>query len=138
MLNSLFNFLINKSALALALLLVLVVALLSQIPHFSLDASSDSLALEGDNNLALYEQTQKTFQTSSPLIISYTTDDGVLDSQQIDYLRTLRDNILALESVTSVSSILDVPLFQSPPLSLLELIGPATVSYTHLTLPTKA
>ena len=125
MLNSLFNFLINKSALALALLLVLVVALLSQIPHFSLDASSDSLALEGDNNLALYEQTQKTFQTSSPLIISYTTDDGVLDSQQIDYLRTLRDNILALESVTSVSSILDVPLFQSPPLSLLELTGPA-------------
>ena len=125
MLNSLFNFLINKSALALALLLVLVVALLSQIPHFSLDASSDSLALEGDNNLALYEQTQKTFQTSSPLIISYTTDDGVLDSQQIDYLRTLRDNILALESVTSVSSILDVPLFQSPPLSLVELTGAA-------------
>ncbi len=123
MLNSIFNFLINKSALALALLLVLVGALLSQIPHFSLDASSDSLALEGDNNLALYEQTQETFQSSNSLIISYTTEDGVLDSQQIHYLRTLRDDILALESVTAVSSILDVPLFQSPPLSLVELTG---------------
>lgn len=126
MLNSLFNFLIKKSALALALLLILIGAILYQIPHFSLDASSDSLALEGDNNLALFEKTQETFQTSnSSLIISYTTEDGVLDPQQIQYLRSLRDDILALERVTSVTSILDVPLFQSPPLSLIELTGDA-------------
>ena len=125
MLNSLFNFLIKRSALALALLLIVVGTLLSQIPHFSLDASSDSLALEGDNNLALFEKTQETFQISSSLIISYTTEDGVLDPQQIEYLRALRDDLLALERVESVTSILDVPLFQSPPLSLIELTGDA-------------
>ena len=125
MLNSFFNFLIKKSSLALALLLVLVGLLLSQIPNFSLDASSDSLALEGDNNLALYEQTQKTFNTNSSLIISYTTKDGVLAPQQIKRIRALRDDILALNRVQSVTSILDVPLFQSPPLSLIELTGDA-------------
>ena len=125
MLNSLFNFLIKRSALALVLLLIVVGSLLSQIPHFSLDASSDSLALEGDNNLALFEKTQETFHTSSSLIISYTTEDGVLDPQQIEYLRALRDDLLALERVESVTSILDVPLFQSPPLSLIELTGDA-------------
>ena len=125
MLNSFFNFLIKKSSLALALLLVLVGLLLSQIPNFSLDASSDSLALEGDNNLALYEQTQKTFNTNSSLIISYTTKDGVLAPQQIERIRALRDDILALNRVQSVTSILDVPLFQSPPLSLIELTGDA-------------
>jgi len=125
-LNSLFNFLIKKSVLALALLLLLIGALLYQIPHFSLDASSDSLALEGDDNLALFEKTQETFQTSnSSLIISYTTEEGVLDSKQIEYLRSLRDDLLALERVSSVTSILDVPLFQSPPLSLMELTGGA-------------
>ena len=126
MLNSLFNFLIKKSVLALALLLLLIGALLYQIPHFSLDASSDSLALEGDDNLALSEKTQETFQTSnSSLVISYTTEEGVLDSKQIEYLRSLRDDLLALERVSSVTSILDVPLFQSPPLSLMELTGGA-------------
>lgn len=126
MLNSLFNFLIKKSVLALALLLLLIGALLYQIPHFSLDASSDSLALEGDDNLALFEKTQETFQTSnSSLVISYTTEEGVLDSKQIEYLRSLRDDLLALERVSSVTSILDVPLFQSPPLSLMELTGGA-------------
>jgi len=125
-LNSLFNFLIKKSVLALALLLLLIGALLYQIPHFSLDASSDSLALEGDDNLALFEKTQETFQTSnSSLVISYTTEEGVLDSKQIEYLRSLRDDLLALERVSSVTSILDVPLFQSPPLSLMELTGGA-------------
>lgn len=126
MLNSLFNFLIKKSVLALALLLLLIGALLYQIPHFSLDASSDSLALEGDDNLALFEKTQETFQTpNSSLVISYTTEEGVLDSKQIEYLRSLRDDLLALERVSSVTSILDVPLFQSPPLSLMELTGGA-------------
>jgi len=125
MLNTLFNFLIKKSVPALILLLILIGSLLSQIPHFSLDASSDSLALEGDNNLALFEKTQETFQTSSSLIISYTTEDGVLDSQQIQYLLALRNDLLALERVESVTSILDVPLFQSPPLSLIELTGDA-------------
>jgi len=125
-LNSLFNFLIKKSVLALALLLLLIGALLYQIPHFSLDASSDSLALEGDDNLALFEKTQETFQTpNSSLVISYTTEEGVLDSKQIEYLRSLRDDLLALERVSSVTSILDVPLFQSPPLSLMELTGGA-------------
>ena len=125
MLNSLFNFLIKKSVLALAILLVVIGSLLSQIQYFSLDASSDSLALEGDNNLALYEKTQKTFKTSSSLIISYTAEDGVLVPQQIERIRALRDDLLALERVQSVTSILDVPLFQSPPLSLIELTGDA-------------
>ena len=93
-----------------------------QIQHFSLDASSESLSLDGDNNLELYFDTQETFGSDESLVISYTAKKGtVLSKDQLTYLSSLRGDLLDINGVSSVISILDVSLFQSPPLSLVEL-----------------
>jgi len=121
MLNSFFNLLIKKPAWSLVLLLIAIVTTLSQIQHFSLDASSDSLSLEGDKNLELYFETQKTFGSNESLIISYTAKESIINADQLEHLRSFRDSLLGIEEVDSVISILDVSLFKSPPLSLVEL-----------------
>jgi predicted RND superfamily exporter protein len=121
MLNSFFNLLIKKPVWSLLVLLIVIGASLSQIQNFSLDASSDSLSLEGDNNLKLYFETQKTFGSDESLIISYTSKESVLEPNQLVHLRSFRDKLLEINGVNSVISILDVSLFQSPPLSLMEL-----------------
>ncbi len=122
MLNSLLNFLIKKPAWSLALFLIVIGTTFLQIQNFSLDASSESLSLEGDNNLELYFDTQKTFGSDESLVISYTTnEENILGTKQISHLRSLRDDLLNIEGINSVISILDVSLFQSPPLSLIEL-----------------
>ena len=121
MLNSFFNLLIKKPVWSLLVLLIVIGASLSQIQNFSLDASSDSLSLEGDNNLKLYFETQKTFGSDESLIISYTSKESVLKPEQLVHLRSFRDKLLEINGVNSVISILDVSLFQSPPLSLMEL-----------------
>ena len=123
MLNSLFNLLIKKPTWALVLLLIVFVTTLSQIQHFSLDASSDSLSLEGDDNLELYFDTLETFGSDESLIISYTAKESIINAEQLEHLRSFRDNLLEIEEVNSVISILDVSLFKSPPLSLVELAG---------------
>ena len=102
--------------------LIIVCSSVLQIQNFSLDASSESLSLDGDNNLELYFATQETFGSDESLVISYSVKDGtILSKDQIISLRSLRDDLLELEGVNSVVSILDVSLFQSPPLSLVEL-----------------
>ena len=122
MLNSLLNFLIKKPAWSLALFLIVIGTTFLQIQNFSLDASSESLSLEGDNNLELYFDTQKTFGSDESLVISYTAnEETILGTKQISHLRSLRDDLLNIEGINSVISILDVSLFQSPPLSLIEL-----------------
>ena len=122
MLNSLLNFLIKKPAWSLVLFLIIIGTTFLQIQNFSLDASSESLSLDGDNNLELYFDTQKTFGSDESLVISYTVnEETILTSKQISLLRSLRDDLLNIKGINSVISILDVSLFQSPPLSLIEL-----------------
>ena len=113
MLNLLFNLLIKKPTWSLALLLIVIVTTLSQNQYFSLDASSDSLALEGDDNLELYFETLETFGSDESLIISYTAKESIINAEQLEHLRSFRDSLLEIEEVNSVISILDVSLFQS-------------------------
>ena len=122
MLNSILNFFTKKPILSLLAFLVLIGSSFFQIQHFSLDASSESLSLDGDNNLELYFDTQETFGSDESLVISYTAKKGtVLSKDQLTYLGSLRGDLLDINGVSSVISILDVSLFQSPPLSLVEL-----------------
>ena len=122
MLNSILNFLIKKPLWSLLAFLIIICSSIIQIQNFSLDASSESLSLEGDNNLELYFSTQETFGSDESLIISYSAKENtVLAKDQLISLKSLRDDLLNIDGVSSVISILDVSLFQSPPLSLVEL-----------------
>ncbi len=122
MLNSILNFIFKKPFWSLIAFSILIGASALQIQNFSLDASSESLSLDGDNNLELYFATKETFGSDESLIISYSAKNGtVLSEDQLSFLRLLRDDLLGIEGISSVISILDVSLFQSPPLSLAEL-----------------
>ena len=123
MLDSFFNFLTKRPARSLTLLLVVLGVIFSQIQYFSLDASEDSLSLDGDENLALYNKTIETFGLLDILVISYTASDGVLKPDQLKHLRVFRDQLLSIEKINTITSILDVSLFKSPPLNLIELVS---------------
>ena len=103
MLNSILNFFTKKPILSLLAFLVLIGSSFFQIQHFSLDASSESLSLDGDNNLELYFDTQETFGSDESLVISYTAKKGkVLSKDQLTYLGSLRDDLLDINGVSSV------------------------------------
>ena len=109
MLNSILNFFTKKPILSLLAFLVLIGSSFFQIQHFSLDASSESLSLDGDNNLELYFDTQETFGSDESLVISYTAKKGtVLSKEQLIYLSSLRGDLLAINGISSVISILDI------------------------------
>ncbi|MDC9727073.1 MAG: MMPL family transporter [Candidatus Thioglobus sp.] len=119
--NLFFNFVLKKSLLGLTLLLIIAGFFVSQIPNFQLDASSDSLVLEGDENLAFYQRVKNDYGSDDYLVISYQVKGELLDSKQLAHLAQFKQSLNNIEQVKSVTSILDVPLFRSPPLSLVEL-----------------
>jgi predicted RND superfamily exporter protein len=109
---------------ALTLLLVSVITIFFAIhtPDFRLDASSESLALENDSAVKYYRSIKARYGSDDYLVVTYTPKTGALFSAKIlDDLQTLRIELAALERVQAVTSILDVPLIGSPPVTLEEL-----------------
>lgn len=106
---------------------LLLLGLLSQYAgNFRLDASSDSLVLENDQSLKYYREVVGKYNTADFLVLTYSPQEEVgelFDQAVLDDLSKLRQRLLDLGSAKSILSILDVPLTQSPPLTLAELNG---------------
>jgi len=88
---------------------------------FRMDASSDSLVLENDADLRFYEQTRELFGSDDYIILAITPEEPVFSEGVLEKIRRLSDDLNALSRVESVASILTVPLFRSPPVSLFEM-----------------
>lgn len=87
--------------------------------QFRLDASAESLVLENDRSLEEYRQINRTFTTSDDfLVVTYTPHEPLFTPEGLGRLKALRDELQALEAVSSTNSILNVPLLHSPDLTL--------------------
>ena len=94
---------------AIALLLLL---LGSSIPDFRLDASADSLVIEGDADLEFSREINARYGSSDFVFIAYTPEQPLFSIEVLDTLRALKADLLAIDHVESVDSMLDVPLFK--------------------------
>jgi len=112
---------LDKPVLSLFLLFVMLVVFVLYIPRFELDVSADSLVLENDADLEYYRNIRARYGSDDYLIITYTAEGDLFSGQSLQHIRELRDRLRAIEGIESVTSILDVPLLESPPISLNEL-----------------
>lgn len=86
--------------------------------YFTLDASADSLTLERDEGLEYYRYVRARYGSDDFLLVTYTPREPLFDNSVLADLASLRDDLTALQNVQSVTTILDVPLVMSPPVSL--------------------
>ena len=96
----------------LGLFILITVGLGSQAPNFDIDASPDTL-LTKDN--ALFTQTQLVNERFAPqefLLVTYQPKDQALFSAEtFASIARLSEDLMSLERVESVRSILNVPIF---------------------------
>ena len=109
---------LRRPRLILTLLISLLVFLGYYAKDFQLDASTETLILEHDEDLKLTQQISARYNMRDFLILTYTPVDNLFSELSLSRLRQLRDELMQLEGVSSVVSILDVPLLESPPVTL--------------------
>jgi predicted RND superfamily exporter protein len=85
---------------------------------FHLDASSDSLLLENDQDLKYFRTINDKYGNAEFLVISYSPKGDLYAPETLKDLRKLSTSLLKVDQVDSVLSILDVPLIDSPRLTL--------------------
>ena len=112
---------IDRPVMALGLIFVPVVFFAFYIPDFKLDASSESIILEHDDALKYYRASRAIYGSDDFLIVVYTPHDDLFSPSSLAHLKKLRDELARIDSVQTIHSILDVPLVNSPKVSLAEL-----------------
>jgi predicted RND superfamily exporter protein len=92
-----------------------------QVPKFKLDASDDSLVLENDADLYYHRQISDRYGGNDILVVTYTAKDNLFLPSTLADLKSLRDELRQLQGVSSVTTILDVPLLLTSGVTMTDL-----------------
>ena len=88
--NDIYSKLISHPKWVLFVIFALAVLLGSKIPEIQLDASGDSLVLEGDKSLEVYRRVYKEYGATDFLFVTYKPNDDL-------YSRTTMENVASLK-----------------------------------------
>ncbi len=107
---------------AVIILLATITILMGwQIRHFRLDASSETLVLEDDEDLRFARKMTARYGYSNNLVVMFEPNKDLFSDESLATLKRLRDQLRSLDHVVDVRTILDVPLLESPPVLLVDL-----------------
>ncbi len=124
---SIFNFITQKPKLSLIAIALLLITALMGSSNFKLDASSETLLLENDPDLKLYRDSIDTYGSTDFLVVTVTPFKSIFEESSIDTLKKLINDLLDIQQVENVLSLLDVPLLEpNDNLSLSEVADQVT------------
>ena len=108
--------------LILALFILLILFFGYGATKLEIDASSETLLLENDADLNFAKDVAKRYQGDDFLVIAYFPKGPLLSSQTLTNIASLSEDLLKIDRIKSITSILNVPLLQSPPRPVKELV----------------
>ena len=115
---------LNRPVLVLSLVVALSLVAAIRIPETRIETSADTLVLEGDSALQYYRDVRWRYPEREFLLLSWTPHAGdLLREGNRQNLAALNAELLAIDGISEVLSLLDVPLLNSPPLPITELVG---------------
>ena len=115
---------LRRPWLVLGLMAVLVAGFATQLEKIKLDASADALMLQGDPSLEFYRQISAEYSSEEFLLITWQPRAPLLSAESLQPLRRMADELRQLEGVSSVVTVWDVPLLESPPVTLADISSP--------------
>lgn len=121
MLEKYINFVLTKPYLAIGIVLFIALALGWHSRDFRMDASADSLVVEGDADLEFSRMMDARYGTSDFVFVTYTPGDELFTVASLETLKSLRNELDRVQGIESVDSIFDVPLFKVANVTLSEV-----------------
>jgi len=99
-----------------SVLIVLLIALISfgyYSKDFRLDASSETLLIEGDPDLEYLKEVTNRYGSKDFLVLTHTPNDDMVSESAINNLLSLKYKLQSLDWVHSVITLLDIPLLDN-------------------------
>jgi len=114
MLSQLYQNIILKNPKSIFVLLLITLLSFGYFSKdFRLDASSDTLLIEGDPDLEYLKEITARYGSKEFLILTYSPNEGMVTESSINNLLSLKYKIQSLDWVHSVITLLDIPLLSN-------------------------
>ncbi len=107
------NFVLKNPKVVLVLLIITILSFGYYTKDFRLDASSETLLIDGDPDLAYLKEVSERYGSKEFLILTYTPNEEMVSDTSINNLLSLKYKIQSLNWVHSVVTLLDVPLLSN-------------------------
>jgi len=107
------NFILKNPKLIFAFLIMALISFGYYSKNFRLDASSDTLLIDGDPDLKYLQELNERYGSKEFLVLTYTPNEGMITDTSINNLLSLKYKIQSLEWVHSVVTLLDIPLLNN-------------------------
>ena len=112
--------LIQKPKIIFVFLIICLISFGYFAQNFRLDASSDTLLIEGDPDLEYLNEINDRYGAKEFLVLTYTPKEIMTSDNSINNLLSLKYKIQSLDWVHSVVTLLDIPLLNSTDETLTE------------------
>tara|TARA_B100001248_G_scaffold244706_1_gene213968 strand:+ start:733 stop:3210 length:2478 start_codon:yes stop_codon:yes gene_type:complete len=127
------KFIVDFSKFTILLLIGIIIFSLYQAKNFNLDASSDALLLEGDEDLKYLREINERYGSKEFLVLTYTPVSSFIEKETILNLQLLKSKIEKLTWVDNVITVIDVPLLKSTDENLMDRLNNyKTLSYPEI------
>ena len=124
---------IDYPKISLSLIILILSFSLYFSKNFNLDASSDALLLEGDEDLKYLREINERYGSKDYLFLTYTPVSSFANEETIINIQFLKSKLEKLSWVENVTTIIDVPLLKSTDEPLMDrLKNYKTLSYPDI------
>ncbi len=107
------NIILKNPKFIFIILLITLISFGYHSKDFRLDASSETLLIEGDPDLEYLQEISERYGSKEFLILTYTPNEGMVSDVSINNLLSLKYKIQSLDWVHNVVTLLDIPLLNS-------------------------
>jgi len=124
MIKRIYDSIILKFPIAVLLtLLVCISALGYYATKLQIDASAETLLLDDDKDLKFFREVHQRYNSPNFLVVTYSPNEDLLSKKSLDTLKSITSDFIKLDNITSITSILNVPLLQSPARPISDLVS---------------
>ncbi len=116
------NYILRHPVKILFILMLSVSFLAFYATKLEIDASAETLLLDDDEDLQFSRMINKRYYNPNFLLVTYKPKGDLLAPDSLNILENLSNELIKLDYIESITSILNVPLLQSPVQELSKLV----------------
>ena len=107
------NIVLKKPKIVIAFLIFTLLGFGYFSKDFKLDASSDTLLIDGDPDLKYLKEINNRYGSKEFLVLTFTPNENIVSNNSINNLLSLKYKLQSLDWVHNVITLLDVPLLNN-------------------------